>query len=704
MPDRSLAQPTPTVRLRPVLRGLARRWRLGVAAVVGLAFAAPLGLLAYGTARARACLASYAEPRGPELPDCRREIRWFVTPSRIPWTAVAARYRAEELSLRAAVAAYDDAAVGRPDGARELRAGEELALAEQVVRKGSTRITLEDLGPAVGAPDPGRSALLAGDRRTLVARADQWEHWSVRLRALEAALLEGGAPRAGAMARRYAEFDPRDEDLRVAVAAALCLDGEPGRGGDLLTAVQAERAHDRHEAWSRNWGDVRALIVACAAKAGKPPPLPPERAEAGRDGGDPGAQAEASAVLRLRRVALTDPGDTFPVRAAAVDVIAMLKSGPFTPGGRVRVLAALLASGHGVDPNLAAVLATPRRADGEPPLLAPSRGRTAIDWLDVPRGVLPSASPPRQALRHAVDQLQRLAASSEVSAEERATLETAASATALEAARAFALAGEGADAVAMIDRAGARALPGESAPALARSTAWYVAGDPARALAEVEREPADLAGDGALQVAWWTQKAELLASAGRRDEAARAAVLADDAATSLEDRSPAARAAWTRLALAPRSALRSEPPPPLPGARAWPWVSGAGEATSPLVLGRALGFWDAARRASPEEKRALRYAVFADHRGDSPRAGSAYLALAAELLPAGEGDVEVWLDAFDATAARGRTLRAQAWTRAEAARFRGDAASASRWDERYRTLARLAATPDDAELCAALGI
>src|SRR5262249_53435263 len=152
-----------------------------------------------------------------------------------------------------------------PDAAARTRAADDLALAARIVHAGSQRISLDDLGPAVGAPDVGRSALLAGDRRTLLGGADGWEHWSARLRTLEAALLEGDRARAAALGRRYAEFDPRDEDLRVAVASLLCLEGDARRGIDLLSTVQADRASQRHESWSRNWGEVRALLIACAA-------------------------------------------------------------------------------------------------------------------------------------------------------------------------------------------------------------------------------------------------------------------------------------------------------------------------------------------------------------------------------------------------------------------------------------------------------
>jgi hypothetical protein len=188
------------------------------------------------------------------------------------------------------------------------------------------------------------------------------------------------------------------------------------------------------------------------------------------------------------------------------------------------------------------------------------------------------------------------------------------------------------------------------------------------------------------------------------------AIAADEAAASLGVRSLEVRALWTRVALARQAPLRAPPPPPLPGARRWPWVGEIGtpsswlapEAESPVALSRALDFWDRARHASPEDRRAIRYAAVSQHRGESPSARTAYLALAGELLQPGEGDVEVWLDAFAATSHRRLGLRAYAWARAEAARFRGDAASAERWSRTYRALAELVA--GEPELAAAVGI
>ncbi|APR86739.1 Chromosome partition protein smc [Minicystis rosea] len=679
-----------------LLRALKRRWPLGLIAVAAAGFAAPVALLAHGTERARACVASYEAPRGPALPDCKREIRWFFTPSRIPWTATPARYRAEEIAMRAAVAGYHDAVVGRAEAAAIAPAVDALMAAEKVVQGGSQRVALEDLGAAVGAPDAGRSAMLLGDRRTLLDRYEMWPHWTVRFRALEAALLEGDAARAGVIARRYAEFDPRDEDLRTAVAAVLCLDGGGKRGLELLVTVQGERAMHRHESWARNWGEVRATIVACAAKAGLPTPPAPERWEAGS-----GDLLEVRTALRLRL--LGRGGDPTVVRDTAANVIQTLKKGALPAHARIHLLAALFATGHGLDAAVAASIAAPHTDDGELPLRAPARDLTAVEWLGESRGLHPTAT--AEALRDGAAKLRRLASTADLSEGDRRVLVDAAAAAAVEGARTLAAAGDAVAAVAILDQTEATLSDGERA--LARSSAFYTAGDAARALAEIERDPPE--PKSALGAAWLLQRAEILASLGRREDAARAVVAADEAAMGAGDRALDVRAQWTRLALA-RSRRSSLAVPA--GERAWPWVGPMAAPTAWLdpaaesadTLARALAFWDGARRASSEDRRALRYAAVSRHAGELPRALPPYLLVAGELLTPAEGDVEIWLDAFSATASRSMTMRAYAWSRAEAARFRGDAASAARWSERLRGLRKLSAPPENAELAAVLGI
>jgi len=702
------ARETETVAPRRALKASSRkRAALSIVlALVATAAAVPSVLVEIGTRRARACIASYAEPRGPELPDCGAEIKWFVTPTRIPWTAIPARYRAEELAARIAIAEYTDALVGHPDRAAIDAAAARVAASAKSLETGSRRLGLEELGRTVGAPDLGRTAEIYGDRGTLLARFDDWTEWHMRLRALEAAWMEGDVPRAQAIAKRYAEFDPRDDDLRTAVAATLCLGDGQARGIALLASVQSDRASQRHESWARNWGEERAAMVACSARAKVPPPAAPTQTS----GGEADA-LEARSALRLRLLA--EPGPPSLGRAEANAATRELLREARSPGARVKLLAALIEAQDDLDAKELAEVATARSDGGEPPIV-PSPARTAIDWLDAHRGL--EATVAGATLRRSAARLRSTSSSAGLTRDEASGLRAAAGAMALEAARALALEGNGEAAAATIADAG-DALPSEAARALQRSSAWYVAGNAERALAAldvaVDAATADQAVGREVRVAALIQRAELLASLGRRDDAAKAAVLADEVAPTAGSRALDAHARWTRLALArpPLASLRPGDESAAPGARAWPWVGLTGRPSSWLVpeaeaatpLGRALAFWDAAAAASPEQRRALRYAAL-DHRGDAPLATAAYYTVAAELLKPNEGDVEIWLDVFSATDARRLPLRTYAWIRAESARFRGDPTSAARWTMRLRALTALTADPARAEIARYLGL
>lgn len=696
--------------MRAPRRSSRARAAVGIAlALVTAALAIPAGMVEIGTRRARACIASYAEPRGPELPDCRAELRWFVTPTRIPWTAIPARYRAEELGARIAIAEYTDALVGHPERAAIDGAAARVDASARSLAAGSRRTGLEELGRTVGAPDLGRTAEIYGDRATLLAHFDEWPEWHMRLRSLEAAWMEGDVARAQVIAKRYAEFDPRDEDLRTAVGAALCLgDGDTtyARGIALLASVQYDRAAQRHEAWARNWGAERAVMVACSARAKVPPPAAPEQGDGGR-----GDAVEARATLRLRLT--IEPGQPSLARVEADAATMQLLREARSPGARVKLLAALIEARDDLDARELAELAPARADAGEPPIV-PSPARTAIEWLDARRGLEPMV--PGATLRRSAARLRAASAHQSLTRDEARAMRAAAGAMVLEAARVLALEGHGAAAAGTLADAG-DALPSEAARALQRSSAWYVAGNAERALAALDGASDTAAADQAVarevRVASLIQRAELLASLGRRDDAAKAAVLADEAAPTAGSRALDAHARWTRLALArpPLAPLRTGEEAAAIDARAWPWVGLTGRSTSWLLpeaeaatpLGRALAFWDAAAAASPEQRRALRYAAL-DHRGDAPLATAAYYAVAAELLAPGEGDVEIWLDVFGATDARRLPLRSYAWIRAEAARFRGDPASAARWTTRLHALTALTADPGRAEIARYLGL
>ncbi|MCC6555347.1 MAG: hypothetical protein IT372_20490, partial [Polyangiaceae bacterium] len=285
----------------------------------------------------------------------------------------------------------------------------------------------------------------------------------------------------------------------------------------------------------------------------------------------------------------------------------------------------------------------------------------------------------------------------------------------------------------------ARGAEDGAALALARSSAWYVNGDPARALESLAGQPGAGAGP-APRAAVSLQRAELLASLGRRAEAAREATAADEASAEAARATPQpaaaseppavhpfpvldARARWTRLALSrPPDGIPLRPgalsadvrgsdirgSPPGSAGYPWPWVGFANAGVPWARLDQeafsvALTRWDAALSASPEERRALRYAALR-RRGDAPPALIAYVAAGARLLAPGEGDVEVWLDALLAIDARRFSYRQIAFARAEAARWRGDDERAALWRRRYETLREVASSPELSEIARFLGI
>ncbi|WP_044245841.1 hypothetical protein, partial [Chondromyces apiculatus] len=287
--------------LRRVASFVPGRRALGVGAlVVGVLGAGivlgPKGMVGIGREKASSCLAAVEAPRGAALPACGEEMRWFSLPSRLPWSFEEGSLLGEELQARVALAAYMDAAVGRPDRGALDEASGGLQNAERLVSAGSQRLRFEELGTTAPVPKLGREAIQIGDRRTLMQLGEQWGEWHVRVAALRAALQEGDLTRAGALAARYAEFDPRDEDLRGAVASVLCLGDGAKRGMEMLTLTQGDRAARRYAGMARDWGDVRALMVACAARAGVEPPPRPEKVEAGEDHRD---EVRIALALRL---------------------------------------------------------------------------------------------------------------------------------------------------------------------------------------------------------------------------------------------------------------------------------------------------------------------------------------------------------------------------------------------------------------------
>jgi hypothetical protein len=668
----------------------SRRGERALAALTALgitALATAHGLERVGVARATECLARYEAPRGPERPDCRGEAHALERPAVAPWQRARAAEHLEELAARTAVADYVDAQVGRPDPAERARAAAALGEAEAAIEAGTRRLSFEALGPQANAPHLGRSAALFGDRATLLERAETWGEWQVRVATLEAALLEGDLARAERVAARYAEFDPRDEDLRTTVAAVLCLGADPKRGLDLFKLVEEHRAAERHAAMTRSFGGERAAIVACAARAGLEPPARPD----GVAGRADQVEARVAQWLRLGGARRADGVD-------GVEAALGLLEQPLPEGSRPALVAALFASDKAPsDPAIALDLVRPRSLSGEVAWDDPAP-LTVASVLAAPRGLRPTA--PASTLRRAAARLLELADRGGDGAGE---LRRAAGALLVGAARAAAASFDPArrdEALADTDRGAELAGLDEAARALARSTACALTGDAESALAELDRAASATTSPTTRALAA-VQRAELDARAGRADLAAASAIDADETATAA-DAEARAHARWTRLALAP------PPTPAPPWDRVWP---SAGLA-SPLVrladpiawatLERVLTTWAGAVAAPPDDRRALRYRALTA-RGDAPPSLVAHLVLAARLAD-GAGDVEVWLDAFSTIDARRFTLRGAARARAEAAFVRGDRAAAEAWLTRSRALAAIASDPARAELALYLGL
>jgi hypothetical protein len=703
-----------TERPRWGARRLVRRalWALSFGLVAGLVASVPEAMLAIGTRKAQRCLAGYEAPRGPARPACGGEVEWMLLPARVPWTAHRARHRAEELSARIAALDYVDAAVGTPSLTSLAAAAEELERSTHVVAKGSQRLAMEELGGSIGAPDLGRDAELLGDRQALLARGEAWLDWRERLAALRATLVTGDTKRAEALAQRYADFDPRDEDVRTAVAAVLCMGDASARGLGMLDLVQNDRASRRYEGMARDFGEVRALIVACAARAGKaPPPLPDTREAGGLDAG------EARAVLRVE---LATAHGGAPAKAAIEAAIGLLEE-PRTRGARAALLASVLAAGAELDPAETARLARPREGETDTP---PSRllARTALEWLAQDRPALGDVDPrplvEGATYAAAARLVQGLEARKGLDKAVASDLRSARGTLWLEAAAALGRQGDGEGAARAADEVADALAAGPIVRGLLRSNALLLTGDRERALAELAADTTPArAGDqdteAQVRAAALVQRAELLGALGRRGEAAEVVAAAERVARNV-DPSLWARARWLEAALAParEDAARAPSPEEITGGVALAWVGFANplsphrELAPPereALVNRALTLWSRAISSPAPSRRALRWAALGV-RGDAPPWLGTHLALAGRLLGPGEGDAEVWLDAFAALDATRFSLRQYAFARAEAARLRGDPASAARWEERYRTLRAIASDSARAQMARHLDI
>ncbi|MEZ4301180.1 MAG: hypothetical protein R3B70_39960 [Polyangiaceae bacterium] len=665
---------------------------------LGLLMLIPNAFVCVGTRKSVDCFRTFEAPRGPELPWCGDTMSWFSFPARLPWTVTTATYRAEELRVRIAIGQYQNAIAGQPSRkAREL-AAERIREAHEIVQTGSKRLAFEELGPAIGAPDPAQDAILLGDRDTLLRRGKDWTEWHQRLHTLRAALLEGDVPQAIDLAKHYATFDPREEDLRSALGALLCLGGDTKRGIELLVHQQDDRASRRYAAMSRAWGDVRTALLACAALGRVPPPPRPTSTSAGSDD-----RRIARAPLRLRVVEDHD----HRLREAQQSTEQLL-AGALPEGARAPILAALLASDFELTAERWAQLALAGAREGEPPLLQLG-SVNVLAWLDIPAD-RPIVTGP--VYRKAAERLVELASPDDLDDSVRGTLHEAAAALYVEGSRAYVRAADTASSIEMLTRAADLARMNPTTRALAEGILRYATGDLPGAHAVLAKAPTDGATPELL-AATLTLRAEVSGHSAppSKDEAKAAHAAAQKGKN-------AALLAWSRRILfwadpgsVPPSPVAVGTLDPMAGRFAlWPslgyanaTLSWGGDDDLRLpVLERNLAVWSAARFASEADKRAYRYA-FLRHRGDMPDSLVPYLAIAAELAGDG-GDPEVWLDAVMAPDATRFSLRTYAWARAQAALARGDTASHRLWTDRLHTLATLAGDTDRAELARFLGI
>jgi hypothetical protein len=713
-----VSPPTPTPRPKQRRRWIARAALATVVAAVAACIAVPYEMVARGTHELEGCFASYRTRKaGSATPSCMEPIHWYVWPSRIPWTEHAASYRAEEAFARSAFYDYLDAAVGKPDRATLTERSGNVEREGAKLKVQSRRVVIEELGPPIGAPDVGKAAVSAGDRATLLARSNDWLDWSVRMHTLEAALVEGKIERAITIAKHYATFDPRDEDLRARVAALLCAGGEAQRAVNFLKLLQDERAKERHESFARDYGDVRWLMLACAAsKPGVDPAPKPERTDAGRMD-----REGARAVLRIRlakRRSENDPSILFDAAQATIDELKLERD----VASHGLLLPALVASGYTeLGTARVAELASDDEPDDDPTKAAEPgslaegaalRALTTRAWLGKGPDVEPMVPPEELAL--AGDRIGKISEEKSLSSEQREALSRASSRAWLGAARGRALAGLGEGAALAVDAA--TAVP-EPLRLLARVSSFRVAGDDARALAI--SEPAVRSLPSIVRAAIQLERAEMLASAGRASDAAAAAIDADESASK-----PGAptwlivSARMTRLAFGGDKAVRDDDAARggellrAPTPRVLPWLAPL-EAPLPSTvavrgylfdpLARTAILYRDARASSTDDKLALRYAALA-HRGDVPHAYVAALSLAADLLPQDGGDREVWLDTVTAFDRSLISLRGYAFARRAVASARGDKASAARWNESFKALTAFAIEPDKAEIARFLGI